>query len=59
MAEDEKEKKGQDTPKKEAAEKEEPQVNVDALPLVKRGKEAKGELIEDDKYCRGEITFIV
>ncbi len=38
---------------------EEPQVDVDSLPLVKRVKSAKGGLIEDVKYFRGEITFLV
>ncbi len=56
-------------PKKEAAEKkaapkkeeapQEPQIDVDSLPLVARVKGAKGGLIEDVKYFRGEITFVV
>ena len=55
--------------KKEAAEKkaekkkdeppEEPQIDVDSLPLVAKIKGAKGEYIEDVKYFRGEITFVV
>ncbi|RLD96180.1 MAG: NADH-quinone oxidoreductase subunit C [Aquificota bacterium] len=44
-------------PKDEAPQ--EPQVDVDTLPLVKRVKEVKGEFIEDVKYFRGEITFLV
>ena len=68
MAEDEEKKetvKGEEhgPSKKEALEKEEtpqkPQVDVDTLPLVKRIKEAKGELVEDINYFRGEISLLV
>ncbi len=45
-------------PKKEEP-PQEPQVDVDSLPLVARVKGAKGDLIEDVKYFRGEITFVV
>jgi len=51
----------QGAPKKEAKEEapQEPQVDVDTLPLVKRVKEARGDLIEDVKYFRDEITLVV
>jgi NADH-quinone oxidoreductase subunit C len=37
----------------------EPQVDVDTLPLVKRVKEFKDDLLEEVKYSSGEITFLV
>ncbi len=58
---EEKEKKGKEaskeTPKREVPQ--EPQVDVETLPLVRRVKEAKGEFIDDVSYFRGEITFLV
>jgi len=51
------EEKEKEVPKKE--EKEEPEINIDELFLVKKLKEKFDQYIEDIKYFREELTFIV